>query len=131
MMELLLSAGEDPNRRGCDTAITAIQTATICNDRDLVVLLLAYGADPTLKDLDGRSAVREARDANNAGMVEIFNGAADIRAHFLATGRHEWPIVPDDEPEPEPAPLQRQETDYHPQTAPVSCSGHSVVHSSV
>jgi hypothetical protein len=122
--------------------------AATSNDRDLVVLLLvgsslqpprldtyddahftrtnaqAYGADPTLRDLDGFSALSEARRTRNDGMMEILNGAADIRAHFLATGRHEWPIVPDEEPEPEPAPLQRQETDYQPQLAPVGCFGY-------
>ena len=65
-----------------------------------------------------------ARHANNAAMIEILNGAAEIRAHFEATGRHEWPIVPDEpdglEPEVE-VPLQRQETDYQPQLVPVSC----------
>ncbi len=85
----------------------------------------AYGADPTVKDLDGFSALSEARRTRNDGMMEILNGAADIRAHFLATGRHEWPIVPDEEePEPAPVPLQRQETNYQPKLAPVSCFGH-------
>ena len=57
-------------------------------------------------------------------MLEILNAAVLIREHFLATGRYEWPIVPDDEPEPEIAPLERQETDYQPPMVPVSRIGH-------
>jgi ankyrin repeat protein len=66
---------------------SAIHYATDGNNRDLVVLLLAHGADATIKDLDGVSALSAARRANNAGMVEILNAGAEIRAHFMATVR--------------------------------------------
>eukprot|EP01048_Picozoa_sp_COSAG05_P000496 COSAG05_NODE_13_length_36464_cov_294.169449_22_plen_855_part_00 len=115
MVEMLLLAGERPNRRANSTCVTAIQYAAQSNDTELVLLLLAHGADPSLKDLDGSSALTETRRVRNVQLLEVLNAAQKIREHFQATGRREWPIVVD-EPEPEPQDLEDSNTHaYEPQ----------------
>ena len=55
------------------------------------VLLLAHGADPKLREMDGISALSCAMN-NGDHLVEVIGGAAAIRAHYLASGSAEWPI---------------------------------------
>jgi hypothetical protein len=105
IVQMLLNANADPNRRVNDGCYPAILWAATCNDLDLVALLLAHHADPTLTEVDGISAMTEATSGNdgqrNLHLLELLQGGAAVREHFVRTGRVEWPIPA---PPPPPAP---------------------------
>lgn len=45
--------------------------------------MLAYGADPTVKDLDNLTARSEAHRTNNPGILEILDAGPALRTQFL------------------------------------------------
>ena len=70
-VEVLLDAGADVNTQGTLEGFTALMTAAAEGQIEVVQLLLERGADPTLKDVDGDTALSFAREAGHTAVVEI------------------------------------------------------------
>jgi len=71
----LLDRGASPNSWGPDHMRPAIAYAA-SNGRDTVIaLLLARGADPNLRDFEGRTALTHARETGNPKTIEILMNA--------------------------------------------------------
>ncbi|NNE44994.1 MAG: ankyrin repeat domain-containing protein [Gemmatimonadetes bacterium] len=71
-MELLLTHGTDPNQRGLND-FTPLHYAAHRNDRASVELLLARGADPSLRTrIDDRETAAEAARAQGYGDLADF-----------------------------------------------------------
>jgi hypothetical protein len=100
MIRALLDAGHSPDHTG-EGGITALHLAVVGNDHELVVLLLARGADPGLKPpagfdgtltYEGRlDAAALARRTTNDAMGEVLAAAPAIRQHFLRSGEEARP----------------------------------------
>ena len=72
-VQRLLSHGASPDAYGIDYEETALIAAARSGDRDIVSLLLRSGADPRLRDSDGRTALDRARETKHdeiASMIE-------------------------------------------------------------
>ena len=84
VLELLLDAGMDPNSKG-DSGETALMEAALNGHHALVTLLLTRGADVSLTDSDGLSALhRAAAGPTSYQCVEILlDHGADPHAKNL------------------------------------------------
>ena len=60
------------NRSG----VTPLMTAARRGNTDVVRLLLAHGADPSMSDFTGRDAVGWAEDSRKQALVQILRQAA-------------------------------------------------------
>lgn len=72
----LLDAGADVNARTAGGS-TALITATLWNRFDIVCLLLARGANPSVADADGWTAVDIARHRRYADLVLLIEEAKE------------------------------------------------------
>ena len=70
-VEVLLDAGAEVNNQGMLEGFTALMTAAAEGQLEVVTLLLERGADPTLKDVDGDTALSFARQGGHAVVVEL------------------------------------------------------------
>lgn len=70
-VEVLLDAGAEVNTQGSLEGFTALMTASAEGQIEIVRLLLERGADPTLKDVDGDTALSFAREAGHTAVVEL------------------------------------------------------------
>lgn len=70
--KLLLQKDADPNARQ-HGGYTALQSAALHGDRDLVDLLLCHGADASLADDEGKRPADFARDAGHAEIAELLS----------------------------------------------------------
>ena len=75
-VEVLLDAGAEVNTQGSLEGFTALMTAAAEGQIEVVRLLLERGADPTLKDVDGDTALSFARQAGHTAVVEILTKSA-------------------------------------------------------
>ncbi|MBC9935240.1 MULTISPECIES: ankyrin repeat domain-containing protein [unclassified Leucobacter] len=81
--ELLLDAGIDPNHVN-KLGWTALQEAVLLGaddeqHRDTVRLLLAGGADPNLRDFEGRTPLANAEARGYAGLAQLIEAAGGHR----------------------------------------------------
>ena len=70
-VEVLLDAGAEINSQGLLEGFTALMTASAEGQLEVVQLLLERGADPTLKDVDGDTALSFAQQAGHTSVVLI------------------------------------------------------------
>jgi ankyrin repeat protein len=71
--ELLLKGKADPNLAGPD-GISPLMSAARDGDLDRCKLLLAWGADPFLKDANGHTAADLAEEGGNPAVVTLLKG---------------------------------------------------------
>jgi ankyrin repeat protein len=69
-VEVLLDAGAEIDIQGTLEGFTALMTAAAEGQTEVVRLLLERGADPTLKDVDGDTALSFARQNGHTAVVE-------------------------------------------------------------
>ena len=67
----LLDRGASPDSWGIDAVSPALVYAVRGSRADIVQLLLERGADPTIRDSDGVSALSYARKAGNGQIVDL------------------------------------------------------------
>ena len=72
-MELLLEAKADPNEVGLG-GISPLMKAALAGDLDRCKLLLAWGANPLLKDFEGHTAADLAEKAGHPVIAELLRG---------------------------------------------------------
>lgn len=72
-VELLLQRGADVNAQGTLEGFTALMTAAAEGQVDVVRLLLAYGADPAVKDVDGDTAESFAGQKGHKAVIELLH----------------------------------------------------------
>jgi ankyrin repeat protein len=72
---LLLDRGADPNTRGTLEGFTALMTAAAEGQLDVVRLLLSRGADPSVKDEDGDTAMSFALEKGHPEVAELLREA--------------------------------------------------------
>jgi ankyrin repeat protein len=70
-VELLLQADSDPNATDSEEGWSALMFAAAEGHRDVVQKLLEYGADVSLKDKDGDTAIDFASNNNQTDVVEL------------------------------------------------------------
>ena len=70
-VEVLLDAGAEVNIQGSLEGFTPLMTAAAEGQVEIVRLLLERGADPTLKDVDGDTALSFAQQEGHTAVVEI------------------------------------------------------------
>ena len=70
-VDLLLTKGAEVNVQGTLEGFTALMTAAAEGQVDVVRLLLAYGADPSLTDQDGDTAASFARQNDHSEVVSL------------------------------------------------------------
>ena len=70
-VELLLEKGAEVDVRGSLEGFTALMTAAAEGQVEVVRLLLAHGADPSLEDKDGDTAESFARQNGHAAVVDL------------------------------------------------------------
>ena len=70
-VELLLEKGAEVNVQGELEGFTALMTAAAEGQLEVVRLLLAHGADPDLKDVDGDTAESFAEQKGHPAVVEL------------------------------------------------------------
>ena len=70
-VEVLLDAGAEVNTQGSLEAFTALMTAAAEGQIEVVRLLLERGADPSLEDVDGDTALSFAQQAGHTAVVEL------------------------------------------------------------
>ena len=73
--EELIRRGAKVNALNSFTGNTALHYAAMKGNRELAVLLLARGADPSIKNRGGRTAFDEAEKAGNAEVAKILRDA--------------------------------------------------------
>jgi uncharacterized protein len=77
VVRLLLAAGAATNpREQLPHAPTALMEAAADGHDDIAALLLEHGADPSLRDHDGRDAVAHARANGHAALAARLGGGA-------------------------------------------------------
>lgn len=69
-VEVLLDAGAEVNTQGWLEGFTALMTAAAEGQLEVVQMLLERGADPTLKDVDGDTALSFAQQAGHSAVVQ-------------------------------------------------------------
>jgi ankyrin repeat protein len=74
MVELLLDHGAEVNRRDQGEGFTALMFAGAEGNTDVVRLLLQHGADPSIKDVDGDTALDFARQNGHAETAKVLAG---------------------------------------------------------
>ena len=67
--EVLLNHGAEIDARDGDTQATALQRAASWGRRDVVEMLLARGANPAIKDKNGKTALDLARPTDQSDVV--------------------------------------------------------------
>lgn len=72
-IELLLKAGANPNARQTG-GFTPIFSAAAANRRDLVELLIAHGADPSISNDFAQTAAGFARERNHTELADWLDG---------------------------------------------------------
>ena len=82
MVSLLLKGGADPNKR-CDATFeypnfvkrgyTPLMQAAECNSEKVISNLLEYGADPSLKNTNGITALELAISKNKNKSINILS----------------------------------------------------------
>lgn len=70
-VDVLLDAGAEIDVQGTLEGFTALMTAAAEGQTEVVRLLLERGADPTLKDVDGDTALSFARQNGHTAVVEL------------------------------------------------------------
>jgi len=80
-IKLLLEAGAEPNIFFESTGSTPLQIASIRQHTDVVKILLKYGANPNIPNMNGLAALDHAVHAMN-----VCNGCVDIVEVLLAHG---------------------------------------------
>ena len=70
-VELLIKKGAAVNVQGTLEGFTPLMTAAAEGEAKVVRLLLAHGADPTLKDVDGDTAASFARQKGHTSVVQL------------------------------------------------------------
>jgi hypothetical protein len=70
-VETLLDRGADADSWGIDFVEPALISAIKGGHRDVAELLLKHGADPSIKDSDGKSALQHARDGRHQDIVDV------------------------------------------------------------
>jgi ankyrin repeat protein len=68
VVKLLLERGAAVNAREKRNGLSSLSHAVGRGEKELVSVLLAHGADPLLKDADGRTALERA-EANGASEI--------------------------------------------------------------
>ncbi|KAJ6587462.1 ankyrin repeat-containing domain protein [Mycena vulgaris] len=87
MVQLLLELGADANYTVGGR--TALHTATFRKDASFIKILLSAGADPTLRDTYGRTALHQAIiNGFEETAAALIMGAADVNACILTTNAH-------------------------------------------
>ena len=74
-MELLLERKTDPNIADLDEHFTALMHAAAEGNIEVVQVLLAHGADPALKDIDGDNAEFFAREAGHTAVADLIKAS--------------------------------------------------------
>jgi ankyrin repeat protein len=75
VVEMLLAKGANVNAQTIDTGMTSLMFAAKSGNASRVKSLLAYHADATPKNKEGKTALRLAQDANAAEVVKLLRGA--------------------------------------------------------
>ena len=70
-VEALLKRGASPDSDGIDGVQRAIVAAADSGNADIVALLIREGADPSLKDGDGRTAMEVASEKGFTNIVQL------------------------------------------------------------
>jgi len=70
-VELLLKKGADVDLQGTLEGFTALMTAAAEGQLEVVRLILAYGANPELKDVDGDTALSFAEQKGHSAVVKV------------------------------------------------------------
>jgi hypothetical protein len=86
----IVEGGADVNWQMELTGLTALMAAASAGKAEVVKFLLAHGADPNLKDANGRTALQRARLA----------GANDVTAILSGVSKATVPAVPSSGPKP-------------------------------
>ena len=66
---MLLAAGADPNAKS-QSGSTPLHTVGFTGDRESLDLLVKHGADPAIKNNDGKTAAEIARERGHGGIAE-------------------------------------------------------------
>lgn len=71
MIALLLDRGAKIDTRDLESGATALMMAASLGRTEAVIMLLKRGADPTLKDNAGHTALDRARGAENPEIIKL------------------------------------------------------------
>lgn len=77
-VELLLKSGADVNVQGSLEGFTALMTAAAEGQVEVVRLLLAHGAEPSLEDQDGDTARSFAQQHGHLEVVELLDNPPPV-----------------------------------------------------
>jgi ankyrin repeat protein len=72
-VKILLDRGADPNRVDSDEHFSPLMHAAAEGHLDVVKVLIAYGADSSLRDVDGDNAASFAAQSGHMHVVEYLN----------------------------------------------------------
>ncbi len=81
---VLIEAGADVNRP-CEHGRTALHMAAAWGHLDVVSFLLDHGADPTIRDVQGMTPVRVAREGYSSNPVTD-DGRREVQDYFKSLG---------------------------------------------
>lgn len=87
VLAALIDAGADVNRQA-SSGVTALMLAARHADATTVLYLLNAGADPTLKDLEGRTAILDAADNSSVRNSGLYPRLKELGEHPFTQG---WP----------------------------------------
>jgi ankyrin repeat protein len=77
-MEALLEHGADPNVAVSDDGLTPLMFAATFGWTEAVAVLLAKGADPSIRDAAGNTPLRVARQAGYRGTARVLKAAGAV-----------------------------------------------------
>ncbi|CAB1115548.1 unnamed protein product [Ectocarpus sp. CCAP 1310/34] len=83
-VEVLLAAGADLSLRSGDNNESALETAAINGDVDVVRAMVRHGVDVNARDSQGLTALHAVAESNQAGAIDAL---VEAGAHVNARGR--------------------------------------------
>ncbi len=92
IVKLMLKLGADVNYNEADQVYpycaTPLTAAVRANDKQMAVVLLEYGADPTMTETDGERAYTIALINKNQELAQLLKEAEPLDFHLLSNKRH-------------------------------------------
>ena len=76
-VKILLDHGADPNRVDSDEHFSPLMHAAAEGHLEVVKVLISYGADRSLRDVDGDNAASFAAQSGHTHIVEYLNSIED------------------------------------------------------